>query len=128
MTVPAAPVNRFVDAHSQASLYVRLLWRARWGRKRRRAPWGSMTEMETVQDRLRRAVERVEQAVARPDIAGATAAAARGELAALQAERDRLGRALVHAKSDNAALRAVADQVTARLDRAIEQLKLLLGR
>lgn len=87
-----------------------------------------MTDMETVQDRLRRAVERVEQAVTRPDVAGATVAAARGELAALQAERDRLGRALVQAKSDNAALRAVADQVTARLDRAIEQLKLLLGR
>jgi hypothetical protein len=87
-----------------------------------------MTDVETVQERLRRAVERVEQAVARPEVAGATAAAARGELAALQAERDRLGRALVQAKSDNAALRAVADQVTARLDRAIEQLKLLLGR
>lgn len=128
MTVPAGPVNRFVDAHSRASLYVRTLRRARWGRKRRRTPWGSMTDMETVQDRLRRAVERVEQAVTRPDVAGATTAAARGELAALQAERDRLGRALVHAKSDNAALRAVADQVTARLDRAIEQLKLLLGR
>ena len=87
-----------------------------------------MTDVETVQDRLRRAVERVEQAVARPEIAGATAAAARGELAALQAERDRLSRALVQAKSDNAALRAVAEQVTARLDRAIEQLRLLLGR
>jgi len=44
------------------------------------------------------------------------------------AERDQLGRALAQAKSDNVALRAVADQVASRLDRAIDQLRLLLGR
>jgi len=87
-----------------------------------------MTDMQPAQDRLRRAVERIEQAVARPEVSTATTAAARGELLALQAERDQLGRALAQAKSDNVALRAVADQVASRLDRAIDQLRLLLGR
>ncbi len=124
MTAPPSPVN----PASLTALRGRLYVRSSAARRASDSPQGLMNDMQPAQDRLRRAVERIEQAVARPEISTATAAAARGELLALQAERDQLGRALAQAKSDNVALRAVADQVAARLDRAIDQLRLLLGR
>lgn len=124
MTVQPVRVNPASLTALRERLYVRRS-AARQGQRFSPRP---MTDMQPAQDRLRRAVERIEHAVARPEVSTATTAAARGELLALQAERDQLGRALAQAKSDNVALRAVADQVAARLDRAIDQLRLLLGR
>ena len=97
-----------------------------------------MSQLETAQRHLTRALRRLEAALerklARPGNGGTAPEAAGGghdaldrDVAVLRDQCDRLSVALNEAQHDNRTLREVNDQVARRLDSAIGELDRLLG-
>lgn len=72
-----------------------------------------MNEVETAARRLAAALERVETAIARRNVSGASTAA---RMAELETEVSRL-------KADNLALQDAIDAIAGRLDQTIDRLK-----
>lgn len=88
-----------------------------------------MSTTKKAEERLERALEGVEKAIA-TGLAAAREKAEKlaTEVAALKADNARLNAALKEAEGDNAALRQVTDTVAARLDGTIGALQSTLGR
>jgi len=97
-----------------------------------------MSQLETAQRHLSRALRRLEAALERklsqsgngsaaPATSGAEHAALNRDVALLRDQCDRLSVALNEAQHDNRTLREVNDQVARRLDSSIGELDRLLG-
>jgi hypothetical protein len=95
-----------------------------------------MSQLETAQRHLNRALRRLEVALerklARPTNGGGSPDAAGGgelnrDVVQLRDQCDRLSEALNEAQHDNRTLREVNGQVTRRLDSSIAELDRLLG-
>jgi hypothetical protein len=97
-----------------------------------------MSQLETAQRHLSRALRRLEAALERklsqpgngstaPATSGAEHAALARDVALLRDQCDRLSVALNEAQHDNRTLREVNDQVARRLDSSIIELDRLLG-
>ncbi|HYM31011.1 MAG TPA: DUF4164 family protein [Candidatus Cybelea sp.] len=86
-----------------------------------------MSDAEQMQERLERALARIEASVARTPQNTAQAAAIKLENRTLKDERERLGKTLADLQAENTALRTTSDAVAGRLDRAIDRLRALLA-
>jgi Domain of unknown function (DUF4164) len=97
-----------------------------------------MSQLETAQRHLSRALRRLEAALERklaqpgngaaaPGASGAEHAALTRDVAQLRDQCDRLSVALNEAQHDNRTLREVNDHVAQRLDSSIAELDRLLG-
>jgi len=97
-----------------------------------------MSQLETAQRHLSRALRRLEAALERrlsqpgngaatPGVGGTEHDALARDVAVLRDQCDRLSMALNEAQHDNRSLREVNDHVTRRLDSSIAELDRLLG-
>ena len=99
-----------------------------------------MPDTKSAQDRLEAALARIEAAAKLLGRAGGDGGDSAAEIAALQSERDALSRAaaalqdenqrltreLVEVKADHARLQTTANQISGRLDGAIDRLESVL--
>lgn len=93
-----------------------------------------MSRLESAMTQFNQALDRLEAAVGRRGAQGSASAGAGGasekilrEIQALREDRAKLAQALDSARTDNAALESLGDEVEERLDGAIRDIRRVLG-